>query len=293
MAVVNGRGVVIVLAAAFFISLTNVLAPIIYDSGSNPLTYLTVRFLFFVLVCRLWFVLRGISTALPQRLRYTAYGIGIIYTIGAGSILVAIAYIPVSMAVLILYLYPLLTMMVTCALDRRHPRAIEVICLLIAFMGLALALGVSFDNLHPTGLVLSGIAALAITTFVVWSGRSLGEVDNAIALYHMAVSATVASGLATLIGGSYVLTIASVSCWLIFCGAVVSFTIAFFAIFSGVKIAGPIRFAMIMNTEPIITIALSFMILSESMTLQQFVGAAMVIGAVAVAQRFGGDVVSA
>ena len=285
MAAIAGRGVAVVLAAAFFISLTNVLAPIIYAGGSNPLTYLSVRFLFFVVVCRLWFWMRGISTALPLRLRFTTYGVGVAYAVGSGSMLGAIALIPVSMAVLILYLYPLLTMIATCALDRRLPKAIEIICLLVAFMGLALALRVTFADLHPAGLGLAALAALAITVFVVWSGRALGEVDNSIATFHMAVGALAVAALATLATGSFTLDISGAFGWLTFMVAVLSFIAAFFAIFKGVRAAGPVRFAMIMNMEPVITIALSLMILGESLSLQQLVGAAMVIGAVAVAQR--------
>ena len=237
----SGRGIAIVLAAAFFISLTNVLAPLVYDSGSNPLTYLTVRFLFFVAVCRLWFWMRGISTALPTRQRLTAYGVGAMYSLGAGSLLGAVAYIPVSMAVLILYLYPLLTMIATCALDRRRPQAIEVICLLIALMGLALALELTFSNLHPAGLGLAALAALAITTFVVGNGRSLQGLDITIATFNTAVGALAVAAVATLATGSFALEISGSYGWLILACAVLSFTAAFFAIFIGVRIAGPVR----------------------------------------------------
>ncbi len=281
----NGRGVAIVLAAAFFISLTNVFAPLVYDNGSNPLTYHTVRFLFFVAICRLWFWMRGISTALPPRQRLTAYGVGVTYSLGAGSLLGAVAYIPVSMAVLILYLYPLLTMIATCALDRRRPQAIEVICLLIALMGLALALELTFSNLHPAGLGLAALAALAITTFVVGSGRSLQGLDNTIATFHTAFGALAVAAVATLATGSFALEISGGYGWLIFACAVLSFTAAFVAIFKGVRVAGPVRFATLMNMEPVITICLAFMLLGETLTVLQFIGAALVIGAVAVAQR--------
>ena len=79
------RGVSVVLAAAVFISLTNVLAPIVYESGSNALTYQDLRFMFFVAICRLWLWGRGLSTALPPRRRFTAYGAGAACALGPGS----------------------------------------------------------------------------------------------------------------------------------------------------------------------------------------------------------------
>lgn len=286
----KGRGVSVVLAAAFLISLTNVLAPILYDNGSNALTYLTLRFVFFVAVCRLWFRLRGISSDVTPRQRLNAYGAGGAYVVGAGCLLSSFAYIPVSMAVLILYLFPLLTMIATNALDRRPPNATEALCLLAAFMGLALALGVNFETLHPLGLGLAGLGAIGIAAFVVWSGRSLQDVDSTVSTYHMAVSGAVLATVATLASDSFTMDIPSLYGWLVFTAAVLSFAAAFFAMFSGVRLVGSVRFGMLMNTEPVITIALSLMLLGESLTVLQYAGAALIIGAVVVAQRAAGAV---
>ncbi len=281
----SGRGVAIVLAAAFFISVANVLSPVIYQSGSNPLTYLTLRFLCFVVICRLWFWMRGISPTLPPRVRRTANGVGVAFAVGAGALLSAFAYMPVSMVVLIFYLYPLLTMIATCVLDRRRPRAIEIICLVIAFMGLALALEASFATLHPIGFLLSTLAGFGIATSFVWSGRSLQDQDNSISTFHMAVGGLAVAGVVTLATGSFTLEISSTVGWLVLAAAMLSFTTAFFAVFQGVRMIGPVRLAMFMNMEPVFTIALSLMFLGESLTLQQYIGATLVIGAVAVAQR--------
>ena len=281
----KGRGVAIVLAAAFFISVANVLAPIIYAGGSNALTYLTLRFLCFVVFCRLWFWIRSKSPALSPRLRLIANGVGVAFAVGAGALLSAFAYMPVSMVVLIFYLYPLLTMIAACVLDRRRPTAIEIMCLVVAFMGLSLALEVSFASLDPTGFGLSILSAFGIATAFVWSGRSLQDLDNSISTFHMAVGALVVAGLVTLATGSFTLEISSTLGWLALAVAMLSFTTAFFAVFQGVRMIGPVRLAMFMNMEPVFTIALSLMFLGESLTLQQYAGAALVIGAVTVAQR--------
>ncbi len=72
----------------------------------------------------------------------------------------AFAYMPVSLVVLIFYTFPLLTGLFASLLDRRWPRGIEIVRIVVAFFGLALALDVSLGSLHPIGLGLSVLAAL-------------------------------------------------------------------------------------------------------------------------------------
>ena len=73
--------------------------------------------------------------------------------------------------------------------------------------------------------------------------------------------------------------------WLALAGVLVFFCAGFFAIFRGIAMIGSVRAATIMNLEPVATIALAPLILAESLTAQQLVGAAIVIAAVIASQR--------
>lgn len=280
-------GVLIVLSAAVLISLTNILAPVIYQGGSNPLTYLTLRFLCFVVLCRLWFLAHGKRPALPVRRRLTGYGIGVVYAIGAGSLLSALVYIPVSLAILILFMFPLLIVVFASVLDRRMPGAIEMICFAAAFVGLALALEVSIETLNPLGLGLAGLSALAIAVAYLWNGRAMGDLDATVVTLHMSVSGLAVAAVLTFATGSFVLPLSSGPGMLALVGASLCFAGAFFAMFFGVRVIGPVRTAMVMNLEPVLTIAMSIMLLGETLSLRQFAGAALVLGAVVLAQRSG------
>lgn len=282
--VAGATGVLVVLLAAFFISLSNVLAPIIYDAGSNPLTYLTLRFLGFVILCQVWFWTRQNTPTLTMQQRVTAYGSGAAYAIGAGALLGAFAYMPVSLVVLIFYTFPLLTGVFTGLLDRRLPNAVAMICFAVAFLGIALALDVTFTTLHPTGLGLAVLAAIGVAVAYVWNGRSMQNVDSTVTTFHMSVSALVVATAVTLTSDSFVLPSAGAVGWSALLGAILSFAAAFFFMFSGVRMIGPVRTAMIMNLEPVTTIALAILLLSESLSLKQFAGASLIVGAVIAAQ---------
>ena len=55
--------------------------------------------------------------------------------------------------------------------------------------------------------------------------------------------------------------------------------------YTGVRMIGASRTGLIMNLEPVLTIALAVAILDEQMAPNQFVGAALVIAAIYGAQR--------
>ena len=280
-------GVLIVLLAAIFISLSNVLAPIIYDAGGNPLTYLTLRFFGFLIICRLWFLCQSRPTSLPTRSRLTAYGSGTAYALGAGSLLWSFAYIPVSLAILVFFTFPILTAIITSLLDRQWPPLVKIICVIVAFFGLALALQVSVGSLHPIGVGLALLGAVGVSISYVWNGRSLQAIDTTISTLHMSIGGFIVAAIVTFFSDAISLPSETSLGWMALLGAVFSFSAAFFSMFYAVRLIGPLRTAMIMNLEPVITIALSVLVLNESLSLRQIVGAALVIISVTTFQRFG------
>lgn len=277
-------GAAAVAAAAVAVSLSNVLAPVIYDAGGNPPSYLAARFLCFVALCGLWFRLAGRTPALPPGRRGTAYAVGVVFAGGAGALIGSFAYMPVSLAILIFYTFPLLTAAATAILDRRPPRPLEAACLPAAFAGLALALDVSFAGLDPAGLALAALAAVGVATAYVWHSRALADLDAVPVTFHMSVSGAVAATLVALAFGAVAVPAGGPG-WLAFSGAVLTFAAAFFLMFLGLRVIGPVRTALIMNLEPVATIALAMLLLGEPLSPRQALGAALVVGAVVVAQR--------
>ena len=279
-------GVLVTAFAAVSISLTLVLTPLVYDAGMSPLTVIAVRPLVFA--AAVWLLYRATSRplSLPGRDRAIAFGLGVLYLIGTGGYLASVVTLPISLAVLVFYTYPLLTLVISCLVERQRPRALELAALLVALVGLALALGVEFDRLHPVGLALVGTGALAMANSFYWLGRKLGGVDTAVATFHMGLSGF-AVGLAALLASGTMAWPDQQGAWgwLLFAGILVTFTAGFFGMFRGVALIGSVRAATIMNLEPVATIGLAFVILGERLTAWQLVGAALVVGAVVAAQR--------
>ncbi|MDX1575797.1 MAG: hypothetical protein R3285_06370, partial [Kiloniellales bacterium] len=96
-----------VLLAALSISLTNVAAPLVYEAGGNPPTIIVLRNLVFLLLCGTWLRASGRFRWLERRGQLVCIGAGIAYTCGAAGLLLSLLTLPVSLAILIFFTFPL------------------------------------------------------------------------------------------------------------------------------------------------------------------------------------------
>jgi drug/metabolite transporter (DMT)-like permease len=277
-------GLLVVLAAATSISFSNILAPIVLDLGSSTPTLLVFRFGCFLAVCGLWLNFRNISFALERGDLAHCAGAGLANTVGSGSLVAAFAFMPVSLVVLIFYTFPLLTRLAECALDRRRPAPFEIACLLAALVGLAICLGIGFGRLNAPGLFFSVLAALGVAGSFLWAGRKLKAVQPTLQTFYMAGTGLLIALVVTFTTDSWALPPFELIAVALMAAAALSFAAAFLGMFAGVQMIGPSRTAMIMNLEPILTVAMAILLLDEDLSPNQFLGAALVIAAIFASQ---------
>ena len=281
-------GAAFLVVAALLLSLSMTLTPVAYEAGLSPLTIIALRPLSFTVVFWLLGRASGRRMALPSRERWIALVLGILFVLGTGGYLASLATLPVSLAVLVFYGYPLLTLLVASLFERRWPRPLQLGALLTAFFGLGLALGVDLTGLHPVGLALVAAGALALALTFYWLGRTLAGQDTWSVALHMNVSGFGLALLMLLAGGGPAWPDGQGAFgWLMLAMVLATFIVGLFCSFRGVMLIGGVRAATIMNLEPVATIALAVAILGESLSPLQFAGAALVILAVAAAQRRG------
>lgn len=277
-------GVLTALLAAISISFSNILAPAVVESGSNTATLLAFRFVCFLLVCAFWMKLSGTSFVLDRRHRWPCIVAGIGNAVGSGALIASFLYLPLSLAILIFYTFPLLTRLGECALNRRRPAFFEVLCLAGALAGLAICLGFGFDQLNASGLLFAVAAALSISGSFVLAGHRLKTIQPTLQTFHMGVTGLVITLVFILTTRSWAPPPLELVAFTLMLGASVTYAAAFFAIYKGIGMIGASRTAMIMNLEPVLTIGLAIVLLQEGLSPHQLFGAAMVIAAVVAAQ---------
>jgi len=169
-------GILLSLSGATFFALSITTARWSYDYGSNTQTVMLIRFLTLFFIMLLWNKSRKICLTLPYKDTMKCIILGVFYFIGIGSYLSSVAYMPVGLAVLILYTFPILVILGSAIVDKRKPGLLEVVALIIAFVGLIIALDIDTENTKLTGVLLAGLAAAGVTVNMLGSANILQKI---------------------------------------------------------------------------------------------------------------------
>ena len=287
------QGVAITVLATLALAANNTAVPFVYAHGGTSPALLLIRFAVLIGVMLLVLSVLRVPLRMQGRQYADAAVAGGLTCLGALGTITAFGLIPVSLALLILYLYPILTAILQSLVDRRPIGLTLLACLLTAFAGLAIALGVGsrFDrSLSVTGLLSSFASAVCYSGYFVWSRLRLSATEPGATMLVTAVAGAVIAALAGFALHSQGVLPFSLpgdgTGWLAALICSLAFSIASFGMFRGVQLIGSTSAAMLMNLETVFTMPLAVLILGETLDTKRLVGAALVIGAAVVSQAF-------
>ncbi len=266
------------LTALSFGGLTT-LATLYYRDGGNAPTMLLIRFAATTLALGAVLCLRGGC----GRWRVGALAVGAAWSLGVLCYLSAVQYIDVGIAALILYTFPVLVLIMSCITRELRSTARLWAVFIAAFLGLCVMLLPSLGTFHRGGLLLAfGAALLFAATFFFGARASRG-----VPALSMAFQVTV-MGLAItapLVYWGDALALPRGDGWLWLGIATVLYTGGVLAQFGALARVRAAQAAMVMNLEPIVSVALAAWVLGERLTPLQWLGAAGVLGALLLSQR--------
>ncbi len=273
-------GLILALVSSVLFAFNMTLARLSYAWGADAFTLNLTRVSRFAGILLAILVLSGrpIRPASGQALPRA--GLGVLLSLQVLCILAAIETIPVGLAILVYYLYPFGIALILAAFERhRLPRA-SVLAMLVAFGGLALALGPRMDALDGRGLALAAFAAAAFSVVFVWSGRIMAGTDHYTFVFHIMTAGATFLGITALARGEALAWPAEPAGWAAFLGSAAMFCLATLTMFLAIGRIGALRMSFIDFGSPVWTILLGFLILGEQLTTIQGAGAALVVGAI-------------
>src|SRR5271169_6978898 len=141
-------GITVALAAAAAFALANTSASVAYHGGSNPLTVAATRFLVPTAALIVWLRVTGVSLVLPKRDAFVAGSLGVVTALYTWALLRSFSSIPFALAVLILYLFPLMAAVIVAGLGWEKFAWRTGAAIVLAFAGLGVALDVRGGNLN-------------------------------------------------------------------------------------------------------------------------------------------------
>lgn len=249
------------------------------------------RFTALMIVLGLILKAARVSFRLPKRNMRATFWIAICLLMMSVGYLSSVAFIKVSLAVILLYTYPLLVAVFAAASGRERISPLRAVLLVTAFAGLVIALGqdigltadlggVAFDpgqiTLDWRGTALALIASLGVAGFVTWGGAYLDDVDSRVVNFWAQLWMIVlATGYVAMVGG--VSLPESGLGWVGYVGATGCYVTAMICWFGSMKTLSPTETAMTLNLEPAISLVAATLVLGEATSAQQWIGTAILL----------------
>lgn len=281
------QGVIFALVTAICLGSVTTQAKLFYAEGGNAMTLMLARFLFSTLIFGALILIRRQSYRVGHGNRMGVFLIGGIWSAAMIFYLLSVETISVSLAVLILYAYPLLVLLYAITRGQLPP-SIRLVCLFVlAFLGLYLALSSTATTLDTRGLLFAGLASLgAAFTFI--KGARVAPLLNPLVMTFwinlvglVIILPLVYSSLVLIASNAAIATLSLATAF---------YVIAILCQFQALARLPAATAALILNLEPVVSILLAVFILDEHLSMMQWFGVVLVISVLIASIRTGAGV---
>ena len=276
-------GIFSALICSLGLGLAVALGRLAFDGVTTPLSVAFFRSLLSVVAMGTICISMGISLRLPRSALISMLFLGCLFSHMAFGSVGSTKYIPISLAALLFFIYPPIVAIFNHVTARKWPSLIKTISITVAFLGLAIILGVDLNQLDLRGVAIGITAGIACAVNILWVARKVPGLHPFIIVFYQSAIASVIIGFLTWYLDELRLP-DEIGGWLGFLlvGVLQTISIPFF--YFAIQRIGSEPTAMINNSQPVASIIAAILIFNEGITLERFFGAIMVIGGILVTQ---------
>ncbi|MDQ7251545.1 DMT family transporter [Dongia sedimenti] len=268
----------LILLCAVFFSLITTFSRLAYDAGANPLTLVEARSAAFVIVIGAFQLVARRSLALPRRTLIATFPMSVGIMLMSIGYLASVYFIKVSLAVVILYSFPLLVALLAAVSGRERIALPKALAMLVAFGGLVMAIGLETESVDWRGVALVLMAALGIAGNLTFSGPYLDGVDSlTVNVWNNFWGAVVLGAYLALASG--VALPETGQGWAALGAVIGCYVVGLACMFGALKYLPPSQAAVMLNLEPVISITVAGLLLHEVTHLLQWLGVLIMLGA--------------
>jgi drug/metabolite transporter (DMT)-like permease len=270
-------GIFLICVSAASFGAMPIFAKIAYQTGTNPISILFLRFGIAALIMHIYIWLSHKSYPRGRALFYLFLMGAVGYMGQSFCYFTALTKIPAGLVAILLYLYPALVTVWCMLFLKETITKQKVIALILALTGTALVVEIQFST-NVLGILLGVGSALIYSVYIVAGSKVMRDIEAFSASAIIITSAgMVYAGLVFFQGLKLPQT--SLGWTMTLAIAVISTLVAIVTFFAGLKRIGAVNSSMISTLEPPVTVALAILFLDERLTLIKLLGGLLIIGA--------------
>ncbi|MAW06357.1 MAG: hypothetical protein CL918_07455 [Deltaproteobacteria bacterium] len=280
------RGYFYVAGCAFSFGLITTIAKLTYDEGASPQTVVFFRILAGSLMMGVWSVvshrkkLKKIILKSPRfsnlRLACLIFVIGFCIAGMSLGYLSSVKYIPVSLSVLLFFTFPFWVLILNYFIDGVVVSRLNFLSFVLAFFGLAICLGPSWEVLDWRGIALVLGGALCSAGMIIGASKATKLVSMTDLVFLSNTVGVIFVGLLLYLTDSFSLN-QTIDGWSGIAVICVLFIIGQLSLFAATKSIGSTQTSLILNIEPLVSIGAAIFLLGENLLFSQSLGVAVIL----------------
>lgn len=256
-----------------------------FDAGVGPLGLLWARFGLAAVI--FWVLVALVRPARPAR-RWILAGLGMGfagYAVEAALFFLALERFDASLTELLLYAYPAMVTLAAVARGRERLSGRLAGALILASGGLVAVLAGSLAlGANLAGFALGLSAAAVYAAYVLVGERVVTAVHPMLLAALVSTGAAAAFTLAKILGAPMGLPATGTAWGIVGLIALVGTVVPVAALFAGIQRVGAPTASIVSTAEPVVTVVLAMIFLSEALSPVEALGALCVLGAVRLLQ---------
>ena len=282
------RGYLYVIGCASSFGIITTLAKITYDEGASPPTVVFFRLLagsILMGIMSAWSHRKNLRSGKSKpessntwRLRVLIIVTGISIAVMSLGYLGSVKYIPVSLSVLLFFTFPFWVLLLNYFIDGEVPERLKLIAFVIAFFGLALTLGPTWQVLDWRGIALVLAGALGSAGMIIGGAKSVQLISMSNLVFFSNTVGAVLVGIILLLTDTFSLSQTPLG-WAGIASICVLFVLGQLSLFAATRHIGSAQTSIMLNLEPFISIGAAMLLLGERLQLSQSLGVLVVISA--------------
>ena len=259
-----------------------------FDADTSGIVVAIFRTIVMSTILGSWLAWSGRGWRLPPKLLPVTIANGAIMGIMTLGNIGAVEFISIGLAALLFFTFPIVIAVLVIALKMEEVRAIKLFAILLAFVGLAIMLGVSLGAVDWRGPAFSLTASVASAVNAVLVARYFKGTNVFVITFHFSVFGLLTLGLIGLllvhVHPESVRPPVSTLGWIgVFSVAVLQGIGTPMYLYAITKI-GALKTGMLTNIQPVTSVGQAWLIFGEVLSLLQALGGLLVLVAIAIMQ---------
>lgn len=273
-------GTALALLAGSSYGLNTPLARFAHDAGLASPVLVFIRATVFLALAALVIRVRHVPLSVPREIRFAVLMLGLTSTTLSLGYFGAVVFIPVSLAAIIFFTFPILILAISVARGDVAAGASVWAVFGIVFFGLVLVIGPEVRGLDWRGIALAALTSLSgVGQF--FAAAAIGrKIDTLTAVFwsHMLVAPV---SLIFVLAFGFGVAGARPEGWFAAGAICIAYGVAYVSQLLALQRVQPARAGLFFNIEPVVTVLAAMALLGERFSPVQAGGAAMVLGALA------------